>query len=88
MNFEGKVALVTEGNCGIGRATARIFAREGAKLVIAARNAERSQQVVDDIQANGGTAIFVRRCVSAFASGEGCGRGSRAVRTARLCRVP
>jgi len=64
MNFEGKVALVTGGNSGIGRATARIFAREGAKLVIAARNAERSQQVVDDIQANGGTAIFVPTDVS------------------------
>ncbi len=64
MNFEGKVALVTGGNSGIGRATARIFAREGAKLVIAARNTERSQQVVDDIQANGGTAIFVPTDVS------------------------
>lgn len=36
--MKGKVTLVTGGNSGIGRAAAILFAREGAKVVIAARN--------------------------------------------------
>jgi len=40
-HLEGKVALVTGGASGIGRATALTFAREGAKLVIADMNTER-----------------------------------------------
>jgi NAD(P)-dependent dehydrogenase (short-subunit alcohol dehydrogenase family) len=56
----GKVALVTGGASGIGRATALTFAREGAKLVIADINEEGGQQTVHMIAENGGEAIFVQ----------------------------
>jgi NAD(P)-dependent dehydrogenase (short-subunit alcohol dehydrogenase family) len=58
------VALVTGGSGGIGQATALAFAREGAKVVIAARREEQGVQVVKAIQAAGGTASFVRTDVS------------------------
>src|SRR3989442_8059057 len=57
---EGKVALVTGGASGIGRATALTFAREGAKLVIADMNADGGQQTVHMITENGGEATFVQ----------------------------
>ena len=58
--LEGKVALVTGGASGIGRATALIFAREGAKLIIADMNEDGGQQTVHMITENGGDAIFVQ----------------------------
>ena len=61
---EGKVALVTGGASGIGRATALTFAREGAKLVVADMNDEGGHQTVHMITENGGDAIFVRTDVS------------------------
>jgi NAD(P)-dependent dehydrogenase (short-subunit alcohol dehydrogenase family) len=61
---EGKVALVTGGASGIGRATALTFAREGAKLVIADINADGGQQTVHMITEKGGEAIFVQADVS------------------------
>jgi NAD(P)-dependent dehydrogenase (short-subunit alcohol dehydrogenase family) len=61
---EGKVALVTGGASGIGRATALTFAREGAKLIIADMNEEGGQQTVHMITEQGGEAIFVRTDVS------------------------
>ena len=61
---EGKVALVTGGASGIGRATALTFAREGAKLIIADMNEEGGQQTVHMITENGGEAIFVQTDVT------------------------
>jgi NAD(P)-dependent dehydrogenase (short-subunit alcohol dehydrogenase family) len=58
--LNGKVALVTGGASGIGRATALTFAREGAKLVVADMNEEGGQQTVHMITENGGEATFVQ----------------------------
>lgn len=62
--FAGKVALVTGGNSGIGRATAIAFAREGADVVIAARRAEQGRETVGQIEQFGGSALFVSTDVS------------------------
>src|ERR1043166_6153089 len=56
--LEGKVALVTGGGSGIGRATALAFAREGAKVVIGNRNTQRGEETVVMIKKTGGTASF------------------------------
>lgn len=58
--LEGKVALVTGGASGIGRATALAFARERAKLIIADMNEEGAQQTVHMITENGGEATALQ----------------------------
>ncbi len=58
--FKGDVALVTGGSSGIGRATALAFAREGAKVVVASRRTDQSEETVRLIKAAGGEALFVR----------------------------
>ena len=58
--LDGKVALVTGGASGIGRATALTFAREGAKLIIADVDVDGGQQTVHMITENGGDATFVQ----------------------------
>jgi len=58
--FEDKVALVTGGGSGIGRATALAFAGKGAQVVIGNRNVERGEETVAMIRKAGGTASFKR----------------------------
>ena len=58
MQFAGKVALITGGASGIGRATALLFAREGAAVVVADVNQDAGRRVVDEIAQTGGRAFF------------------------------
>ncbi|MEU6264487.1 SDR family NAD(P)-dependent oxidoreductase [Saccharopolyspora shandongensis] len=62
--FTGKVALVTGGGSGIGRATALAFAREGATVVVAGRNPEPLAETVELIEAPGGQGSSVTADVS------------------------
>ena len=57
MRLESKVALVTGGGSGIGRAAAVLFAREGARIAVADLNAEDAQRTADEIAIAGGDAV-------------------------------
>ncbi|MBR6349508.1 MAG: glucose 1-dehydrogenase [Lachnospiraceae bacterium] len=59
MKLQDKVAIVTGATSGMGRATAVLFAKEGAKVVVTGRNEKRAQEVVDQIKADGGEAMYV-----------------------------
>jgi NAD(P)-dependent dehydrogenase (short-subunit alcohol dehydrogenase family) len=62
--LRGKTALITGGSGGIGRATALLFASEGAAVAIVDLNEEAGQQVVREISLAGGHAIFERADVT------------------------
>ena len=59
MKLKDKVALITGGNSGIGKATAILFAKEGAKVSLTGRNETRCEEVVKEITEGGGKAISI-----------------------------
>lgn len=64
MKLENKVAIITGGGSGIGKETALLFAKEGAKVVIADINEKNGEEVAETIRKNGKDATFIKVNVS------------------------
>jgi NAD(P)-dependent dehydrogenase (short-subunit alcohol dehydrogenase family) len=62
--LDGKVGLVTGGTSGIGRETAVLFAKSGAKVVVAGRREQEGEETIGLIRAAGGEGLFVKTDVS------------------------
>lgn len=62
--FEGKVALITGGTSGIGRETAILFAKQGAKVVICGRREAEGESTIRLVKSTGGEGFFVKCDVS------------------------
>ena len=58
--LESKVAIITGAGSGIGKATAELFAREGAKVVVSDISEKNGESVVEEIKKSGGDAFFVK----------------------------
>ncbi|NLB28739.1 MAG: SDR family NAD(P)-dependent oxidoreductase, partial [Clostridiales bacterium] len=59
MKLKDKVAIITGATSGMGRATAVLFAKEGAKVVVCGRNEERAKAVTEEIKKSGGEATYI-----------------------------
>ena len=64
MRLEQKVAVITGGSAGIGRAISELFSEEGAKVVVADINKKGGEETVKRISQSGGDAIFIPTDVS------------------------
>src|SRR5688572_11803088 len=69
--LSGKVAIITGATSGIGKATALLFAEEGAQVVITGRRAELGARVEKDIAQKGARCLFVQ---ADHSQAEGCSR--------------
>ena len=70
MRLQNKVALITGAGSGIGRATARLFAQEGAQIIVADVNDVAGTETVEMVRGSGGEAAYVRADVSQPAAAE------------------
>jgi NAD(P)-dependent dehydrogenase (short-subunit alcohol dehydrogenase family) len=68
IDMSGKVALVTGGGYGMGRAAARRFASCGARVAVADIDVSRGLETVELISKNGGSALFIEADVSVSAA--------------------
>ena len=84
--LDGKVALITGGSAGIGKAAVKLFAEAGASVVFAARGAERGQRVEQELRQGGLDIRFVQADVSQSeqVTVSDC-EDSRTIWAARLC---
>ncbi|HYE82070.1 MAG TPA: SDR family oxidoreductase [Clostridia bacterium] len=64
MRLENKVAIITGGSSGIGEAIAKLFAKEGAQVAIVGRRLKELERVTQEINNNGGNAIFINADIS------------------------
>lgn len=76
MRLDGKAALVTGAGSGIGRATARLFVREGARVAVSDVSEVAAAQVVASIREDGGDAVAVCGDVASSAEAERMARGT------------
>ncbi|WHY94722.1 glucose 1-dehydrogenase [Neobacillus cucumis] len=64
MKLKDKIALITGSGTGIGKTTALLFAQEGASVIVTDINEENGRSTVDEINQNGGNAIFLKHDVT------------------------
>ena len=62
--LQNKTAIITGAGSGIGEATAKRFVQEGANVVIAEINSDNGKKVADEINSNGGRAVFIETDVA------------------------
>ena len=70
MRLAGEIAIVTGSTSGLGKEIARVFAAEGASVVVTGRDEQRGRAVVADLTTAGGTAAFVRADLSELAAAD------------------
>ncbi|HZX93218.1 MAG TPA: SDR family NAD(P)-dependent oxidoreductase, partial [Myxococcales bacterium] len=56
--IDGKVVIITGASSGIGEATAKLLASKGAKVVLGARREDKLKQIADEIEKDGGQAVY------------------------------
>lgn len=64
--LNNKVAIITGATSGMGAAIAKLFANEGARVVVAGRNADNGNKIVKEIRAKSGIAVFVQADISSL----------------------